>query len=97
MGLFVPTGGFDDIRFHGAVALVLAGMAFLGWLGKRKQHRTFKIEKARQEERDARMEQLLKQQVKAMQQAGQIACPACHRVNPAGTRFCGTCGVALTA
>ncbi len=79
MGLFVPTGEFGDIRFHGIVALVLAGMAFLGWLGKRKERRTFQLERARQEERDARMEALLRQQAQA--QPVQVKCPTCRRYN----------------
>lgn len=97
IGLATPAGKFSDIRFHGAAAILLAGMAFLGWLGKRKERRTFLIEKARQEERDIRLETLLRQQARSAQLAVQVRCPSCERMNSAGARFCGKCGAALVA
>ncbi len=62
IGLAVPPGEFEDIRFHGGAAILLAALAFFGWRGKRKECQTFTLEKARQEERDRRLEHLLQQQ-----------------------------------
>lgn len=97
IGLTVPTGEFGDLRFHGAAAILLTVLAFFGWRGKRKERRTFKLEKARQEERDARMEQLLRQQVQAQQSSAQFPCPTCQRLNPVNVRYCGNCGTPLVA
>lgn len=36
MGFFVPTGDYEDLRFHGGVAIVLSIMSILGWRVKRK-------------------------------------------------------------
>lgn len=87
--------GYPNHWIYGSVFLGLSVMAFFGWLGKRRERRTFKTEKARQEERDARMERLLEQQV---QRSGdQIPCPSCGRANPVTVRFCGNCGAAIVA
>lgn len=94
---FVVAGqGYENHYLYGSITALLAVMAFFGWLGKRKERRQFRIERARQEERDARMEQLLQQQAR-MQASAQIQCPSCNRFNPAETRFCGNCGAALSA
>lgn len=90
----------DDAGVIGAwglVSLVLAGMSLIGWRGKRKEQRTFKLERVRQEERDTRMEQLLRQQAQVQQASSQLPCPSCQRLNPPNVRFCGNCGAALVA
>lgn len=91
----VASQGYGNHYVYGSITALLAIMAFFGWLGRRRERRVFKMEKARQEERDARMEQLLQQQARPQQSLGQIPCPSCGHLNPAGTRFCGNCGTAL--
>jgi Flp pilus assembly protein TadB len=88
---------YPDLAIWGALAVVMTALSFLGWRGKRKERQTFKLEKARQDERDVRMEQLLRQQVHAQQATAQVPCPSCQRMNPASVRFCGNCGTALVA
>lgn len=65
IGLFTPTGEFEDLRFHGFVAVVLAVMAFLGWRGKRKAEKQQRLERSQRAEHDAQVEALLRQQVEA--------------------------------
>ena len=93
IGLVTPTGDFGDLRFHGFVAIVLALMAFFGWRGKKKDSREKQAERQRQEERDARLENLLTQQQSAVE--AQIHCPSCGQPNSATSRFCGDCGATL--
>lgn len=99
MGLFVPTGEFKDIRFHGVVAIVLTLMSFSGWCGKRKQAREKALELQAQRERDMRMEALLRQSHQAAQPSvsSQMKsfCPSCGSQNDAGNRFCASCGTSL--
>lgn len=92
LGLFVPTGDFGDLRFHGTVALALAVMAFFGWRGKKRDAREKRAERQRQEERDARLERLLTQQSVA---SSHVVCPSCAQPTTGGSRFCGNCGAAL--
>lgn len=92
---FASSAEFPDLAVWGGISLVLAALSFFGWLGKRKERRQFKIERARQEERDARMETILHQQSRTV--APETICPSCNRTNAAGTRFCGNCGTALSA
>lgn len=62
LGLFTPTGQFADLRFHGFVAIALTVMAFLGWRGKKKHDAEVAAEKARQMQRDAMLEQMMRNQ-----------------------------------
>ncbi len=92
LGLFVPTGEFGDLRFHGGVAVVLSIMSFLGWRGKKKDAAEERAERQRQEERDARLESLLTQRAGA---EGQFKCPSCGRSNAAASKYCGSCGTEI--
>ena len=92
MGLFVPTGDFSDLRFHGSVAVVLTLMAFFGWRGKKRDSQEKLAERLRQEERDARFEHLFTQRAVA---EGQVVCPSCAQSTSAASRFCANCGTAL--
>lgn len=94
---FAASGEFPDLGIWGGVSAALGVLSFLGWRGKRKERRTFMLEKARQDERDARMETLLQQQARTQQAASQFPCPSCGGMNGTGTRFCGGCGTALGA
>ncbi len=87
--------GYPDLGVWGALAVVMTALSCLGWLGQRTERREFKVERARQEERDARIGTLLAQQSRLA--TPETVCPSCQRTNPAGTRFCGNCGAALTA
>lgn len=91
---FAMGGEFPDLAIWGGISLILAVMSFLGWLGKRKERRKFAVERARQEERDGQLQQLLLQRA---QPDNRILCPSCNASNLASTRFCGNCGTALTA
>lgn len=93
---FAMSGEFTDLGIWGGISLFLAVLSFLGWLGKRRERRQFKVERERQAGRDTRMEALLEQRAQAQTSMGQVTCPSCGRTNPAGTRFCGNCGTALT-
>lgn len=62
IGLFTPTGAFEDLRFHGVVAVVLTVMAYLGWRGKKTHDQEVAAEKARQMQRDAMLEQMIRNQ-----------------------------------
>ncbi len=86
---------YPDLAIWGALAVVMTALSFLGWLGQRKERRAFKVERARQEERDARTATVLAQQSRLA--TPRTVCPSCRWTNPAGTRFCGNCGAALTA
>lgn len=92
---FAASGDFSDLAVWGGISLVLAVLSFLGWMGKRKERRRFKVEREQQAARDARVETLLRQQ--AQSNVATAVCPSCNRTNPAGTRFCGNCGKALAA
>lgn len=95
---FASSGDFSDLAIWGGISLVLAVLSFLGWLGKRKERRQFKVERDQQAARDARLEALLQQQASGQQQAERsTTCPSCGHHNRVGTRFCGDCGMALTA
>lgn len=63
VGLFSPTGDFADLRAHGFIALALTVMAFFGWRGKRKHDAEVAAEKARQLQRDAMLEQMMRSQM----------------------------------
>lgn len=65
IGLFTPTGDFADLRFHGFVAVVLTIMAFFGWRGKKRHDENAAAEKARQIQRDAMLEQMMRSQMAA--------------------------------
>lgn len=87
--------GYANHWVYGSIFLGLGIMAFFGWIGKRKERREKRAELARQNERDARMESLLKQQSRSL--TPETVCASCGRTNPVGTRFCGNCGNALSA
>lgn len=65
---FAASGEFPDLGIWGGVSMGLAVLSLLGWRGKRNDRRTVELDKARQDERDARMETLLQQQA-GIQQA----------------------------
>ena len=92
IGLFTPTGEFEDLRFHGFAAIVLTVMAFFGWRGKRKAENQQRLEQAQRAEHDERVEALLRQQVEAQHRA---PCPSCNHLNGANARFCGNCRAAM--
>lgn len=92
IGLFTPTGEFADLRFHGFAAIVLTIMAAFGWRGKRKSENRERLERAQHAEHEARMEDLLRQQLAAQHR---VPCPSCGQQNPERTRFCGNCGTAM--
>lgn len=48
---FAASGEFPDLGIWAGVSGALAVLSFLGWRGKRKERRTFTLEKARQDER----------------------------------------------
>lgn len=92
LGLFVPTGDFDDLRFHGGVAIVLAVMAYFGWRGKRVQDREKAAERQRQAERDELLATMVLSQKRL---AHGHVCQQCGTINDPGVKFCGECGAAL--
>lgn len=63
IGLFTPTGAFADLRFHGVVAVVLTVMAFFGHRGKKHHDEEVAAEKARQMQRDAMLERMMRSQM----------------------------------
>lgn len=63
IGIFTPTGAFEDLRFHGGVAVVLTVMAFFGYRGKKRHDEEVAAEKARQLQRDAMLEQMMRNQM----------------------------------
>lgn len=89
------SGDFRDLAIWGGISIALAVLSFFGWLGKRKQQRELRAERARQLERDQRMETMLQQQSRPQPTSYQIPCPSCERLNSSGTRFCGNCGTLL--
>lgn len=63
IGLFSPTGDFEDLRVHGFIAIALTIMAFFGYRGKKRHDEDVAAEKARQMQRDMMLEQMLRNQV----------------------------------
>lgn len=92
MGLFVPTGEFGDLRFHGGIAIVLTIMSYFGWRGKKKDASEKRAERKRQEEHEVRLEKLLTQRA---DRDGQVQCPSCGQYSATASKFCGSCGAAL--
>lgn len=92
LGLFVPTGDFEDLRFHGAVAIVLAAMAYFGWRGKRVQDREKTTERLRQADRDALLVRMA--QIQGQKELG-YACRQCGTVNEPNVKFCRECGSSM--
>jgi hypothetical protein len=85
----IAAGGYGNHWFYGIIGFMLAIFAFAGRRGQLKDRREKSAELQRQRERDARLEALIQQQTLA-------PCPSCGQHNPAGTRFCGNCGTALS-
>ena len=56
------TSDFVDLIIWGIVSFVLAGMSYVGWLGKRRDRREAAGNRQRQADRDDRLETLLRQQ-----------------------------------
>lgn len=83
IGMFTPTGEFEDLRFHGFVAALLAIMALLGWRGKKVEQEKRK-ERAQQAEREARMEDLMRQQLDAQRR---VPCPSRGQLHSEHVRF----------
>ena len=85
---------FPDLKFWSGVSVVLAVMSYFGYRGKMKQQ-------AKEDARDATMQQLLTQQaalVTPAVPAGTVAaieCANCGSMERPGARFCGNCGGAL--
>lgn len=91
---FAASGDFPDLAIWGGVSLVLGVLSLLGYRGKRRDRREQLAERARQQEQDNRMEQLVTQQRTPYPLMG-AACRNCGAPNAQGTRFCGNCGQAL--
>jgi len=91
VGYSTAAGGYGNHWVYASGYVLLAALACFGWRGKRKERREKASEVQRQRDCDDRMEQLLRQS----QQQPTVQCPSCGRVNPFGTRFCGSCGTAM--
>jgi hypothetical protein len=82
---------FSDLQVWSGISVVLALFSYLGYRGKMKQQ-------AKEDARDAAMQQLLANQAALAAPAGTVAavaCPACGSMERLGARFCGSCGNAL--
>jgi hypothetical protein len=86
--------GYGNHYVYGSIMVLLAVMAFFGWRGKKADRRERLAERARQEERDRRMEELLRQQ-RPITPPGELTCPSCGQQNTSGSRFCASCGAPL--
>lgn len=103
LGLIVPSGDFADLRFPGIMAIVLAGMSFLGWRAKQEQDREEEDELRRQRDRDIFLNMVMHQQHQAQREIreGQIHttdgvfCTTCGVQAGIRARFCGDCGTSL--
>lgn len=82
---------FPDLKFWSGVSVVLGLLSYVGYRGKMKQQ-------AKEDARDATMQQLVANQAAMVAPAGTVAavaCPSCGSMERAGARFCGSCGTAL--
>lgn len=93
IGLTVPTGDFEDLRFHGSVAVVLMGMSVLAYRSKRHEDRERETERRRQAERDTIVARMLE----STQHPRPLArvCHACGAQHDITARFCSDCGASL--
>jgi hypothetical protein len=95
--LFAASGDYPDLAFYGGAALLLALFSFLGWRGKKKDKQEKMEERTRQQARDDRMEELVRQSQVRPAANQLVPCPTCGYENPSRTKFCADCGSQLPA
>lgn len=86
---FLVSGDFPDMAVWGTISLILAGMSYLGYRGKRKNAQK-EAERNRLIQQGAQAQMQLAQHF--AQQGASSSCPQCGVLNSTGARFCASCG-----
>lgn len=94
LSLAVAAGGYPNHWFFAVVIFMLALFAFFGRRGQLRDRREKAAERARLQEHEARVEELMRRQVDTEER---ISCDSCGQLNAANSRFCANCGSALSS
>lgn len=99
IGIATNNADFGDLPYFGGISFILAGMAFLGWRGKRREDDEREQERSYQRARDRRLEALLTQRDTHTEEQSSSSprrlCRSCGSKNAPNNRFCAECGADL--